>query len=143
MVDSTPKQERVRAVLSLLGDTPPVPLPFGREVTIHAGHEFLNLGGSVKDRLAKHILLDAEQTIAMAMVMTRRLHGEFGLLVGTFSGTNAVAALQLAAKLGSKAISVTLLSNRAERYFSAPLFDLAGNKHMPGKTIEPPADLVH
>ena len=60
---------------------------------------------------------------AEALVMTRRLHREFGLLVGTSSGANVVAALRLAAELGPRAIIVTLLGDRAERYFSTPLFD--------------------
>jgi len=67
---------------------------------------------------------------AAAMAMTRRLHREFGLLVGTSSGAN-MAALQLAAKLGPGATIVTLLCDRAERYFSTSLFDLAGKQHPP------------
>ncbi len=62
---------------------------------------------------------------AQAMAMTRRLHREFGLLVGTSSGANVVAALQLAAELGPSAKVVTLLGDRAERYFSTPLFEPA------------------
>ena len=60
---------------------------------------------------------------AEAMVMTRRLHREFGLLVGTSSGANVIAALQLARELGPRATVVTLLCDRAERYFSTPLFE--------------------
>ena len=59
---------------------------------------------------------------ADALAMTRRLHREFGLLVGTSSGANVVAALKLAADLGPQATIVTLLCDRAERYFSTPLF---------------------
>ena len=58
-----------------------------------------------------------------ALAMTRRLHREFGLLVGTSSGANIVAALQTAQELGPQATVVTLLCDRAERYFSTPLFD--------------------
>ena len=65
---------------------------------------------------------------AQAMAMTRRLHREFGLLVGTSSGANIVAALQLAKELGRHATVVTLLSDRVERYFSTPLFDLTGKE---------------
>jgi cysteine synthase A len=57
-----------------------------------------------------------------AMSMTLRLHREFGLLVGTSSGANVTAALQLARELGPKAKVVTLLCDRAERYFSTKLF---------------------
>ncbi len=57
-----------------------------------------------------------------AMTMARRLHREFGLLVGTSSGANVVAALEVAQKLGPNARVVTLLCDRAERYFSTSLF---------------------
>ena len=50
-----------------------------------------------------------------AFQMTRRLHREFGLLVGTSSGANVTAALQLARELGPNANIVTLLCDRAER----------------------------
>ncbi|HUA65687.1 MAG TPA: cysteine synthase family protein [Alphaproteobacteria bacterium] len=61
-----------------------------------------------------------------AMAMTRRLHREFGLLVGTSSGANVVASLRIAKELGPNDTVVTLLSDRVERYFSTPLFDLPG-----------------
>ena len=57
-----------------------------------------------------------------AMTMTRRLQREFGLLVGTSSGANVFAALRIAHDLGPKATVVTLLCDRAERYFSTALF---------------------
>jgi cysteine synthase A len=56
------------------------------------------------------------------MTMTRRLHREFGLLVGTSSGANVAAALQIAKQLPDGARIVTLLCDRVERYFSTPLF---------------------
>jgi cysteine synthase len=39
------------------------PLPFrgGKKVTLLAKCEFLNPSGSIKDRLAKHVLVDAKQ----------------------------------------------------------------------------------
>jgi len=60
-----------------------------------------------------------------AMAMTWRLQREFGLLVGTSSGANVTAALALARELGPEARVVTLLCDRAERYFSTALFDPA------------------
>ena len=69
-----------------------------------------------------------EVTSADAVAMTRRLHREFGLIVGTSSGANVVAALRLAGELGPQAKVVTLLCDRAERYFSTPLFDLPGTE---------------
>jgi cysteine synthase len=59
---------------------------------------------------------------ADAMRMSRRLHREFGLLTGTSSGANIVAALQVARELGPNARVVTILCDRAERYFSTALF---------------------
>lgn len=58
-----------------------------------------------------------------AMDMARRLHREFGLLVGTSSGANVAAALQVARELPAGARIVTLLCDRAERYFSTRLFE--------------------
>ena len=55
---------------------------------------------------------------ADAQTMAVRLQREFGLLVGTSSGANVAAALALAANLGPSARVVTLLCDRAERYFS-------------------------
>lgn len=62
-------------------------------------------------------------TSADAMAMTKRLHREFGLLVGTSSGANLVAAIQLAHELGPERRVATLLCDRAERYFSTKLFE--------------------
>ena len=50
------------AVLRLIGNTPMVPIHFQPEnVTIWAKCEFLNPSGSIKDRFAKEVVLDAEQ----------------------------------------------------------------------------------
>jgi cysteine synthase A len=69
--------------------------------------------------------LDGEVKVSSkdAMAMTKRLHREFGLLVGTSSGANVTAALQLARELGPDRRVVTLLCDRAERYFSTALFE--------------------
>jgi cysteine synthase A len=68
--------------------------------------------------------LDGEVKVGSkeAMEMTRRLQREFGLLVGTSSGANVAAALRLAERLGKDKTIVTLLCDRAERYFSTALF---------------------
>ena len=70
--------------------------------------------------------LDDEYKVrsADALAMTRRLHRDFGLLVGTSSGANVSAALAIASKLGPDAKVVTILCARAERYFSTRLFAL-------------------
>ncbi|HZI33732.1 MAG TPA: hypothetical protein VFF11_15435, partial [Candidatus Binatia bacterium] len=59
---------------------------------------------------------------AEAQAMTVRLQREFGLLVGTSSGANVAAAISIARGLGTEACVVTMLCDRAERYFSTSLF---------------------
>ena len=66
----------------------------------------------------EHVEVDS----AAAMSMTKRLQREFGLLVGTSSGANVAAALEIARRLGPDKRIVTLLCDRAERYFSTSLF---------------------
>ena len=58
-----------------------------------------------------------------AIDMTLRLNREFGLLVGSSSGANMAAALRYAMTLPKEAIVVTILCDRAERYFSTRLFN--------------------
>ena len=78
--------------------------------------------------LLRHAPLDdtVKITATEAMQTTRRLHREFGLLVGTSSGANVAAALRVARDLPRGATVVTLLCDRAERYFSTPLFAETG-----------------
>ncbi len=66
---------------------------------------------------------EVKVTSAEAVAMARRLSREFGLLVGTSSGANVTAALKCARELGSAGKIVTLLCDRAERYFSTSLFE--------------------
>jgi cysteine synthase A len=69
---------------------------------------------------------------ADALAMTRRLSREFGLLVGTSSGANVAAALRTAGELGPGARVVTILCDRAERYYSTKLFDCGPTPPTPG-----------
>lgn len=73
------------------------------------------LAGATIDRVEKVSSADA-------LAMTRRLAREFGLLVGTSSGANVCAALCTARRLGPTARVVTILCDRAERYYSTKLF---------------------
>ena len=57
-----------------------------------------------------------------AMEMSRRLAREEGLMCGISSGTNVVAALRLARKLGPGHTVVTILPDTGERYISTKLF---------------------
>jgi cysteine synthase A len=58
-----------------------------------------------------------------AMETAKRLHRQFGLSVGTSSGANVAAAIAIARNLPATATVVTLLCDRAERYFSTRLFE--------------------
>jgi len=66
---------------------------------------------------------EVKVTSAEALATALRLNREFGLLVGTSSGANVFAALKVARELGASGRVVTLLCDRAERYFSTALFE--------------------
>src|SRR5690349_16942776 len=88
----TPARARAAAVLSLIGHTPMVPLRFEPEgQTIHAKCEFLNPSGSIKDRLAKTVLVDAEQ---------RGLLREDSIILECTSGNTGIALSMLGAAMG-------------------------------------------
>lgn len=76
---------------------------------------------------------------ADALAMTWRLHREFGLLVGTSSGANVAAALRTAQRLPAGASVATILCDRAERYFSTPLFQHPADEppRFPGTVSSP------
>ena len=80
----------------------------------------------------RHVKVNSSEAIAM----TRRLAREFGLLVGTSSGANVAAAVGVAQKLGPAAQVVTILCDRAERYYSTSLFETA----KPGRAPAPEWD---
>jgi cysteine synthase A len=77
--------------------------------------------------LLKEAPLDGQVKVrsADAQAMAVRLQRQFGLLVGTSSGANVAAALAIANDLGPSARVVTMLCDRAERYFSTRLFSEA------------------
>ena len=58
-----------------------------------------------------------------AINTSKRLIREEGILCGISSGTNVVAALRLAKKLGKGKTVVTVLPDTGERYFSTELFE--------------------
>lgn len=61
-------------------------------------------------------------TTEAAMDMSRRLASEEGLLAGTSSGANVVAALRVAERLGPAASVVTILCDSGVRYLSTELY---------------------
>lgn len=74
--------------------------------------------------LLRDVQIDEVLTVtsAEAVRMARELACRFGLLVGMSSGANVAAAVAIARRLGPNRRVATLLCDRAERYFSTPLF---------------------
>lgn len=58
-----------------------------------------------------------------AIVMTRRLILEEGIMAGISSGANILAAVEIARKMGDRKTVVTILADRTERYASIGLLD--------------------
>lgn len=87
-------------------------------------HFIEGVAGGYLPPLLNGVAIDRVEKVssADALAMTRRLAREFGLLVGTSSGANLVAALRTARRLPGNARVVTILCDRAERYYSTKLF---------------------
>jgi cysteine synthase A len=87
-------------------------------------HSIEGVAGGYVPPLLKLAHIDApiKVTSADALAMTRRLSRHYGLLVGTSSGANVAAALRVAQELGPDSRVVTILCDRAERYYSTKLF---------------------
>jgi cysteine synthase A len=88
----------VGSVLDLIGETPLIKIPGISGVEIYAKAEFLNPSGSIKDRIASHIVQQAE------------LRGELRpgqTIVEATSGNTGVSLAMVAAIKGYKALIVT------------------------------------
>ena len=80
------------SLLDQIGDTPLLPLAFPDQgVTIHAKAEFLNPSGSIKDRLASYILLDARR---------RGVLQPDSIILECTSGNTGIALAMVGAALG-------------------------------------------
>ncbi|MCE9629722.1 MAG: cysteine synthase family protein [Planctomycetia bacterium] len=87
-------------------------------------HSIEGVAGGYMPPLLEGVSIDAAEKVSSvdALAMTRRLAREHGLLVGTSSGANVVAALRVARSLPAGSRVVTILCDGAERYFSTRLF---------------------
>ena len=99
-------------------------------------HAIEGIAGGFLPPLLRSAPLDGEVKVgsAEAMAMTQRLSREYGLMVGTSSGANVCAALRTAQELGPRANVVTILCDRAERYFSTRLFEHPGHSNTKERT---------
>jgi len=96
-------------LLSLIGNTPLLALHFPeRAATIHAKAEFLNPSGSIKDRLAAFILLDARD---------RGVLKADSIVVECTSGNTGIALAMVGAALGLKVRVLMTDSASVERRF--------------------------
>lgn len=87
-------------------------------------HWIEGIAGGFVPPLLRDVAIDGTCKVSSesAIAMARRLNREHGLLVGSSSGANVAAALDVARNLHRDALVVTLLCDRAERYFSTRLF---------------------
>ena len=96
-----PRYPRAAAVQPLIGNTPLIPLHFEAEgLTIHGKCEFLNPSGSIKDRLAKTVLVDAEQSGVLQ---------PDSVILECSSGNTGIALSMLGAAMGYR---VTILMSQ-------------------------------
>ena len=86
-----------------VGNTPLIPIEFGG-LTVWGKAEFMNPGGSVKDRMATYIINDAER---------RGLIEQGDTLVEATSGNTGIAFAMLAAERGYK-MKIIMPSNMSE-----------------------------
>jgi cysteine synthase A len=86
-------------------------------------HKIQGIGDGFIPEILDPSLIDEVITVSDddAIEMTRRIARLEGALVGTSSGANVWAALQLAERLGRNKNVITMLPDRAERYFSTAL----------------------
>ena len=86
-------------------------------------HQIQGIGdGFIPAVLDTKIITDIVEVAGNGAIQTaRELARVQGLLVGTSSGANVWAAKQMAEKYGRDKVIVTILADRAERYFSTSL----------------------
>jgi len=87
-------------------------------------HQIEGIGIGFLPPLWKPAEVNEIQTVATADAkdMARRLAREEGIFAGTSSGANVVAALRLAARLGSGATVATIIIDSGLRYLSTDVF---------------------
>lgn len=85
-------------IIDLIGDTPLLQLRFPEGEAIYAKAEFLNPGGSIKDRVAKNMILEAEKdgSLRKGMAIIEPTSGNTGIglaLVGVRRGYRVIIVM--------------------------------------------------
>ncbi len=95
----------------------------GEEPGLHKIHQIQGIGDGFIPDVLDTSLFDDVLCVSDddAIYTTRMLARRCGLLVGTSSGANVFAARKVAEDMGPEARVVTILADRAERYFSTAL----------------------
>ena len=102
-----------------VGNTPLIPIKFG-EYTVWGKAEFMNPGGSVKDRMATYIINDAEMN---------RMIRKGDTLIEATSGNTGIAFAMLAAERGYK-MKIVMPENMSEerkqmlKFYGAELIEV-------------------
>ncbi|MEO0107956.1 MAG: cysteine synthase family protein, partial [candidate division WOR-3 bacterium] len=87
-------------------------------------HQIAGIGDGFVPELLDVQQLDWVEAVpsADAVVMAKHIALEHGMMVGVSSGANVLATINVLRRLGPDARVVTVLPDRAERYFSTELF---------------------
>lgn len=94
-------------ILSAIGNTPLVRVPFPSEGRIYAKLEYLNPSGSVKDRSAYHMIKEAERTGQLK---------PGGTIIEASSGNQGIATAMIGAAMGYKVIITVFEKISDEKY---------------------------
>ena len=86
---------KYKTILDIIGNTPLLELPLAQPATVYAKLEYLNPGGSIKDRSARYMVEEAEK---------KGLLKPGGTLVDASSGNHGIAIAMIGAAKGYKVI---------------------------------------
>jgi cysteine synthase A len=87
----------IASILEAIGNTPLVQLKKLSSGNVYAKAEFLNPGGSIKDRVAKHILINAQETGLLKPGMT---------IIESTSGNTGIGVTLIGVQLGYQVVCV-------------------------------------
>ena len=92
--------------------------------TILRDHKIAGIGDGFVPEIVKINKLDLVAKVKSddAVEMAKRLCKQYGLMVGISSGANVLGVTQALEEFGQDKVAVTVLPDRAQRYFSTDLY---------------------